>query len=200
MPNKIYVVELTSEERNQLKQLTNTGNDRIQILQLNHFGWSGSREMTYVGQINEIAGLTPATLSGPKAVACKSSETKQILYIADTGNGRVVKVEVEKEYPGRSPLHVWALFKASLWAENTDNALTFISEISRDTYEELFQVFEAYIPELVNAMDEHELVFVSQEAGFARYDVLHNEDGGQLLAFPVFFIKDENGNWKVLNF
>lgn len=25
MPNKIYVVELTSEERNQLKQLTNTG-------------------------------------------------------------------------------------------------------------------------------------------------------------------------------
>jgi len=177
--------------------VADTSNNRIQIFQLNHFGGAGSREMMYVDQIKEIAALTPAALSGPLAVACKSSDTKQILYIADTGHNRVVKVEVEKGNPGRSPLHVWALFKAALWTGDRDKALTFVAEISREKYAEIFQILQPHLQDYVTGMGE--MTLSSCEPTEVKYEMLH-QDGPQTLSFPVFFIKDEDGNWRIFNF
>lgn len=45
-----------------------------------------------------------------------------------------------------------------------------------------------------------ELILVSSEANLARYDILHDVGGGETAGFPVYFLKDENGNWKIYCF
>jgi len=44
-----------------------------------------------------------------------------------------------------------------------------------------------------------DMVLHSQKAGCVRYDMLHDHDS-QTLKFPVFFIQDEDGSWRILNF
>ena len=45
-----------------------------------------------------------------------------------------------------------------------------------------------------------ELILVSSEANIARYEMLHDEGGGVIARFPVYFSKDGNGNWKIYCF
>ncbi|MHC4655994.1 MAG: Ig-like domain-containing protein [Planctomycetota bacterium] len=178
--------------------VADTDNDRIQIFQLNNFGPSSSSEITYIDQIVEITGPSPITLSDPMSVVCKSSDTKQILYIADNHNGgRVVRVEVEKEHPGRSPLHVWAIFKAALWVDDLDKALTFIADMASEEYTAVLTELRPEFQNIIAGMGD--MVLISREQNIIKYEMLHDE-GTQMASFPVYFCKDGNGNWKIYCF
>lgn len=112
-------------------------------------------------------------------------------------DNRIIKVEVTKERPGRSPLHVWAIFKAALWVGDVDRALAFAAEISRQDYEEIFQIIESHIQDYLTGMGTMTLSSRNDDA--AKYETTH-ENGGQTYSFPVFFIKDEDGNWRIFRF
>ena len=162
--------------------------DRIQIFQL-HGGFSS--DMTFVTKIDDRG------LSGPMAVACASDATSQILYVADTGKNRVVKLNVRISSPGQSPICVWESFKAALWAGDIDKAVSFISEISRDKYSSIFNTIESHLQDYVSGMGK--MILSSSKPREMRYGLLHKE-GSQAYLFPVDFVKEDDGNWRMFNF
>jgi hypothetical protein len=72
-------------------------------------------------------------------------------------------LEVEYDRPGCSPVHAFELFKAALWAGDTDWALTFIAEISRERYTVIFDELSSHLQDMVSGMGD--MVFHSQEPG-----------------------------------
>jgi hypothetical protein len=94
-------------------------------------------------------------------------------------------------------VHVHEPLKAALWAGDTDWALSFIAEISRERYTVIFDELGSHLQDMVSGMGD--MVFHSRERGCVRYDMLGDHDG-QTLKFPVFFIQEEDGFWRILNF
>jgi hypothetical protein len=98
---------------------------------------------------------------------------------------------------GPHPLDVFESFKTALSASDVNEALTYIAEISREKYAEIFQIIEPHLSDYAAGMGE--LIFDRQRFGEVKYEMLH-QDGPQTLSFPVFFIRDEDGNWRLFNF
>lgn len=132
------------------------------------------------------------------AVARKGNDTKQILYIADTGHSCVLGVEVEKGYPGNSPLHVWAQFKAALWTDDLDKALTFVADIAVEKYKPILEAARPEFQDMVTAMGD--MTLVSLKPNVARYEMRHPESRGVWASFPVYFCLNSNGTWKIYCF
>jgi len=166
--------------------VADSGNNRIQIFQLSN------DELTFVKAISD------QSFSGPIGVVCAPDEASQVIYVADTGNDRVMKLKVEHDEPGTSPHHVFYVFKAALQTDDVDKALTFFDDAVLDKYT---VVLEELRPEFQNMVDGMgNLILISSGANLARYKMLHDEGGGVISAFPVYFIKDENGDWKIYVF
>lgn len=74
--------------------VADAGNNRIQLFQLHSYGeFFKTNEMTYLQEIAD------QNFSNPMAVATASEETRQFIYVADTGNDRVLKLENNIEIP-----------------------------------------------------------------------------------------------------
>jgi hypothetical protein len=97
---------------------------------------------------------------------------------------------------GPHPLDVFESFKAALAVGDANEALTYIAEISREKYAEIFQIIEPHLSDYVAGMGE--LTYDRHRDGEVKYEMLH-QDGELTLSFPVFFIRDENGDWKISN-
>jgi hypothetical protein len=98
---------------------------------------------------------------------------------------------------GPHPLDVFESFKAALAAGDVNDALTYVAEISKEKYAEIFQIIEPHLADYVAGMGE--LILDSQEEGEVKYEMLH-QDGATTYLFPVIFIRDEQGNWQIYNF
>ncbi len=97
---------------------------------------------------------------------------------------------------GPHPLNVFEQFKSALSIGDVNEALTFIAEISRDRYAEIFQIIEPNLPDY--AADMGEMIFDRQRNGEVIYEMLH-QDGAETLSFPVFFIREDDGKWRIFN-
>ncbi|HLB73437.1 MAG TPA: hypothetical protein VJJ98_05425 [Sedimentisphaerales bacterium] len=97
---------------------------------------------------------------------------------------------------GPHPLDVFESFKTALATGNVNEALTCVAEVSRDKYAQIFGIIEARLPDYAAGMGE--MTFDRQRAGEVIYEMLH-QDGPETLSFPVFFIRDEDGNWRIFN-
>ena len=98
---------------------------------------------------------------------------------------------------GPHPLDVFDSFKLALSTGDVNEALTFVSEISREKYAEIFQIIEPNLSDYVAGMGQ--MIFDRHRNGEVIYEMLH-QDGPQTLTFPVFFIRDDDGNWRLFNF
>jgi hypothetical protein len=98
---------------------------------------------------------------------------------------------------GPHPVNVFESFKAALSVADCNEALTHVAEISQDKYAEVFQIIEPHLADYAAGMGE--LTFERQRNGEVIYEMLH-QDGGQTLLFPVYFIREEDGNWRLFNF
>jgi hypothetical protein len=98
---------------------------------------------------------------------------------------------------GPHPVNVFESFKTALADGDVNEALTYVTEISREKYAEIFQIIEPNLQGYVAGMGE--MTFDQQRVGEVKYEMLH-QDGPQTLSFPVFFIRDEDGNWRLFNF
>ncbi len=98
---------------------------------------------------------------------------------------------------GPHPVDVFGMFKTALTAGDVNEALTYVTEISREKYDEIFAIIEPNLPDFAAGMGA--LTFERQRNGEVIYEMLH-QDGSETYSFPVFFIRDEDGNWRLLNF
>jgi hypothetical protein len=98
-------------------------------------------------------------------------------------------------YP--EPNDIFDVFKDALAAGDIETALTFIEGSSQSRYSEIFQVIGTNLPDFVAGMGT--LTLESQDEGRAVYEMDH-QDGSITYSFPVVFIKDDDGNWKIYNF
>jgi len=98
---------------------------------------------------------------------------------------------------GSRPLCVWEQFKTALAVGDINTTLTFIAEISRDKYAEIFQIIEPNLPDYVADMGT--LILESQEEGKVKYEMKHRV-GAETYLFPVIFMQEEQGSWKIYNF
>jgi len=96
-----------------------------------------------------------------------------------------------------TPEEVFQSFKTALRAGNISGAITYVAEITRNDYGEIFQSIEAHLQDYVDGMGS--LTLSSQANNMAKYELSH-QTGGQTYSFPVVFIRDETGNWKLLKF
>jgi len=79
------------DRRSNLLIVADTGNSRIQVLRLSSSGEFFSTETICLHQISDL------NLWAPAAVATTREEEKRILYLADTGNDRVLKLHIQSE-------------------------------------------------------------------------------------------------------
>ncbi|MBN2020782.1 MAG: hypothetical protein JW749_11235 [Sedimentisphaerales bacterium] len=92
---------------------------------------------------------------------------------------------------------VFDAFKNALAAGDIETALTFVADSVHDRYSQIFQVLGSNLPDCAEGMGN--LTLISQDEGRAVYEMSH-QDGSTTYSFPVVFIKDEGGNWKIYNF
>jgi hypothetical protein len=137
-------------------------------------------------------------LSNPLAVAVKTEQPNQFIYVADTGNNRVLKLQNGVFRPGTSPVDVWEKFKAALRKDDIDKALTFITPFARDDYAHILREMKPHLKEFVNGMGK--LTPESIETGSAQYELEHTDPNGDIFSFPVYFNLDEKGNWTITKF
>lgn len=163
------------------------GNDRVQIFDPVNGG----------GERGPIAPFSPRfTLSKelglkhPGAAAWLEDLREEKLYIADTGNNRVILVK----FPIDNPEPIWEAMKQHLLKGDITGALPYFASSEADKYREAYTAIGTN--ELVKMISEIPAISpVSIEREEAEYYFQQTVDG-VLLTFPIHFVK-ENGRWKI---
>ena len=140
-----------------------------------------------------VALASELGLNHPKSVAAVDDSLEEKIYIADTGNNRVILVKL----PLDNPEAVWKHMIARLKAGDGTGALEDFSIASKDKYQ---QAYESMSKDdlLDTAKDLENIKPAEIESDSAQY-YFERVQQGQTLTFPVEFIK-EFGRWKIMEF
>jgi hypothetical protein len=98
---------------------------------------------------------------------------------------------------GPHPLDVFESFKAALAIGDVNEAVSYFAEVSAENYRQLLGQLRPYFTQMVNDMGE--LIFIEQNEEMVYYDLLREEDG-EIYAYPVIFVNEEDGRWKIYDF
>jgi hypothetical protein len=99
---------------------------------------------------------------------------------------------------GSRPPDIWEQLKAALAARDVDKAVSFFADSVAYEYSVIFEELRPVLPTMAAGMGE--LSLVSFEGNIARYEMLHDEGGGVIAGFPVYFCKGADGSWKIYCF
>jgi hypothetical protein len=168
-------------------------NNRIQFLQLYSTDLITSKRMVFSGL------LADQSFSSPKAAITDPNldDPNLIVYVADTGNNRVLKLRVEPDDPNNRPTAKFSQFTSALDANDLNGALACFTNDAAERYGVVLEQLQSQFPQM--AADVVDLVPVSRDSATAVYDVLRYEDG-QLYGYPVVFKRDQSGTWKISQF
>lgn len=89
---------------------------------------------------------------------------------------------------------IFAEFTNRLSSGAIDGSLNYLSGPMRDKLEEIFIAHQADLPQIASNLGSLEGGGFSRD--FARYSLV-KEHEGEITAFPLFFIRDENGAWVI---
>ncbi len=134
-------------------------------------------------------------LNNLTAIAIDNDLKREIIYIADNGNNRVLRIEI----PIKSAEPVLEEMKTKLEAEDIDSAVSCVSIDSQEKYREAFNVLKdaGKLNEFAEDMKNLELIYVRGDR--AKYRLKRLEDGEEI-TYYIYFKKDENGEWKIESF
>jgi DNA-binding beta-propeller fold protein YncE len=166
------------------------GNNRVQIF--DPFDSDANDTTALLNVKLSLSTQFSPSLSQPNAIAPIGDFLAEKIYIADTGNGRVLKVALPE---GALPSATWTDMKTSLLGGDITQAASHFSQKSAETYR---RSFTAMGSALINSTMNKTITPVIIEGDTAQYyfqDTLH----GDTITFPVEFVK-ENGVWKILEF
>ena len=92
----------------------------------------------------------------------------------------------------------WDGMKADLLRGNSGAALSFFVSGSQDRYRQVLEELgEAKIKAIFSSLMEIKLYTLSGR--FANCGAIRRESGG-IYSYPVTFVQDENGIWKIMGF
>jgi hypothetical protein len=84
--------------------------------------------------------------------------------------------------------------KGALARKETVKALQYLASTSMKMYQYNLELMADYLGQIVQEMANINLIEL--RGAFAEYEMLVTRDGVEL-AFPVVFVKDANGVWKI---
>jgi hypothetical protein len=168
-----------------------TGNNRVQAFDAISSG--GGTLTPFAARLSLSAQLG---LNCPAAVAPTADLLSENIFVADTGNNRVLKVAMPEP---TTPAETWNLVVQQLTAAspNVEAAMSYFSQTTADGYrQEIFTIGTDKVRLDMSAIGVLTPVFIENNA--AQY-YFEQTIEGQVFLFPVEFVK-ENGAWKVLEF
>jgi len=166
------------------------GNDRVQIFD----------PVTGGGERGPLAPFSPRVslsselgLKRPRAVAWLEDLREEKLYIADTGNNRVLLVKL----PMDNPEAVWEAMKQHLVRGDITGAVSYFMSTEAEKYREAYEALGTN--ELVKIISDIPAISpISIEREQAQYYFQQPVDG-VLITFPIHFVR-ENGRWKIMEY
>lgn len=94
-------------------------------------------------------------------------------------------------------LNKWKEFTSALREGNISAALSCLDEEIRPGYQQIFYTLANKLPEIFTQPEQMHLVYMRE--GTAVCNNLVNESGAKM-SYPVTFVMDKNGVWKIRNF
>lgn len=169
--------------------VADTGNNRVQV-----FNRVEGGEMHSPVPFDPRSALSGELgLNHPRAVAPVEDPLEEKLYIADTGNNRVLLVEL----PLDNPEAMWKHLIDELKAGDAQGALSCFSFASTDKYREAFLAMSKDDLRSM-AKDMEKIKPASIETDQAQY-YFEKVIEGKTITFPVQFDR-EFGQWKVIEY
>jgi hypothetical protein len=149
----------------------------------------------YIVNFIDFAGLANLWLSDVNDVDWDDKYDLDYSDFIDGDDLHLLSYRWLKTYP--EPNDIFDAFRDALSSEDIEIALTFVAESSKNKYDGIFQAIGSNLPDFAAGMGT--LILQSQDEGRAVYEMTH-QDGATTYSFPVVFIKDDDGNWKICNF
>jgi hypothetical protein len=91
----------------------------------------------------------------------------------------------------------WMSMTGSLSNNNATSALTYISSVSRTSYQAMFSAILDQLPSIMSTQTGFNLISIKNNA--AKYELITSENG-TTYSYEVTFIKDTNGLWMIMKF
>jgi len=98
---------------------------------------------------------------------------------------------------GPHPLDVFESFKSALLANDVNEAVGYFAEVSAENHRLLLEQLQPYFTQMVNDMGE--MIFIRFDTDMVVYDLLR-EENSRTYGYPVAFVRDEKGQWKISDF
>jgi hypothetical protein len=137
-------------------------------------------------------------LSGSRAVS-PTSETTYILTVIGPGGTATASVTVKMLDAHLRA--IWNGMKNALAGQNIEDAVGYFLSDTQQDYRGIFTALTATISSIASGMQEIEPVYF--EEGGAQYRIKRREviQGNEHdITYYIYFMEDENGNWKIFRF
>ena len=129
----------------------------------------------------------------PAAVAAVQSLTNELVYVADTGNNKILLYRM----PVDDPTPAWSNLVSHASSGDLSGAVASFANDSAQQYLQAFlSVGTAQTISDINDIGTLTPVFIKNDTAEYYFEQTIN---GQLTLFPVEFVK-ENGSWKILEY
>jgi len=168
--------------------VADAGNNRVQVFAPDSgLGAAPTPFIPRVGISSELG------LSSPAAVAAVPDFVHEYIYVADTGNNRVLFVNL----PLDDPSPAWTNMTNHIFSGDVTGALQYFSRLSVAEYQETFLGIgtNSLIPLFAPIPAITPSVIYNTSAEFYFTNVID----GQTITFPIEFTR-ENGIWKISEF
>jgi hypothetical protein len=170
--------------------IADAGNNRVQVFSPLVSGQGISPSSPFIPR---VVFSTELGLNHPQAVAATSSFVNEQIYIADTGNNRVLLATL----PLDDATPVWNSMKQTLLAGDVNGVSQYFSTSSTDKYRQAFlSMGQTTLSTIISQIPALSLVEIESNTAEYRFDKTIQ---GVIITFPVDFIK-ENGIWKISSF
>jgi len=168
--------------------VADAGNNRVQA-----FDALASAQSPPFNPRLALANQFSPVLSQPYAVSAVSDLTQEKLYIADTGNNRVLLVQL----PSDTPEAVWNAMKQRLLAGDIAGAIPYYhSTVAEDYRQTDLSIGTTALIPVISQIPAISPIYI--EGGEAQYYFQQVIDG-LTITFPIDFVK-ENGTWKIMEY
>jgi nitrogen fixation/metabolism regulation signal transduction histidine kinase len=95
----------------------------------------------------------------------------------------------------------WERMNTALANQDVEKASTYYSGETKKIYTDLFNALYAYLPQIVQEMQEIQMIYLKNNT--AKYRMRQNElYGGRniTLAYYIYFVIDKDGVWKIYRY
>jgi len=173
--------------------VADAGNDRVEVFDPLKGGHGAG--LTELNARLELSTQFSTALHQPGAIATIADFLTEKIYVADTGNNRVLKVTLPRNVVPDSTC--WSTMKTQIAAGNINNAVACFSSVSADKYREAFlSMGTSAADSILSDIPTLSPVAIEGDTAQYRFDKVID---GVTITFPVEFVK-ENGQWKIMEY